>query len=194
MTALLISTADTDLLAAERSGAPWRVANPARVEAGRVPELLSGIDVAVVRLLGGRRTWPRGLDTVLASGIPTVVLGGEFAPDPELMAASTVPSGVAAEALAYLTEGGTTNLRELASFLSDTVLLTGLGFAPPAPFPLFGAHERPSPASGPLPTDTPSPRVGIVYYRAHEHSGNTAFVDALCAAVVEAGGTPAPVF
>ncbi len=187
MPALLLSTADTDLLAAARSGAGWRVANPARVAAGDVAQLLVGVDLVVVRLLGGRRTWPEGLDAVLAAGLPTVVLGGESSPDPELMGLSTVPSGVSTEALAYLAEGGTANLRELAAFLSDTILLTGQGFAPPASFPLYGAHERTGSANG-------GPRVGILYYRAHELSGNTAFVDSLCDAVEAAGGQPVPVF
>ena len=39
-----------------------------------------GACCVVVRLLGGRRSWPDGLDAVLASGLPTVVLGGEAAP------------------------------------------------------------------------------------------------------------------
>ena len=51
------------------------------------------------------------------------------------MALSTVPAGVATEALGYLREGGPENLRELARFLSDTIFLTGEGFAPPAPCP-----------------------------------------------------------
>ena len=187
MPALLLSTADTDLLAAARSDGGWRVANPARVEADQVPGLLAGVDVVVVRLLGGRRTWPQGLDAVLASGVPTVVLGGELVPDAELMALSTVPSGVATEALGYLAQGGTANLRELASFLSDTVLLTGQGFEPPTDFPMVGAHERLS-----LPGD--GPRVGVLYYRAHELSGNTAFVDTLCDAIETSGGAAVPVF
>ena len=118
MAALLLSTADTDLLAAARSDAGWRVANPARTDPDAVPDLVRGVDLVVVRLLGGRRTWPEGLDAVLATGLPTVVLGGEANPDAELMAASTVPSGVATEALAYLVQGGAANLRELAAFLS----------------------------------------------------------------------------
>src|SRR5689334_2568599 len=36
---VLISTADTDLLAARASGADWRVANPSRLDAGDVPAL-----------------------------------------------------------------------------------------------------------------------------------------------------------
>ena len=36
--------------------------------------------------------------------------------------------------------------------------------------------------------------MAVVYYRAHELSGNTAFVDTLCAAISEQGGNPLPVF
>ena len=137
---LLLSTADTELLAARGSGALYRTANPARVELAGLPALLDGAVVVVVRLLGGRRAWPEGLDALAASGLPVVLLGGESAPDAELMAASTVPAGVASEAAAYLAAGGPDNLRELHRFLSDTVLLTGHGFAPPAQAPEFGVH------------------------------------------------------
>ncbi|WP_433111563.1 cobaltochelatase subunit CobN [Micromonospora sp. CA-246542] len=187
MRILLLSTADTDLLAARASDADYRLANPARVAADEVPALLDGVDLAVVRLLGGRQAWPDGLAAVLASGVPTVVLGGEALPDAELMAVSTVPSGVVAQALAYLVEGGPDNLGELARFLSDTVLLTGEGFAPPAPTPAYGVH-------GEHPTDPDRPTIGIVFYRAHALAGNTAFVDVLAEAVRAAGGNPLPIF
>ncbi|MFG3556093.1 cobaltochelatase subunit CobN [Micromonospora sp. NPDC047557] len=187
MRVLLLSTADTDLLAARASDADYRLANPARVAADEVPALLDGVDLAVVRLLGGRQAWPDGLAAVLATGVPTVVLGGEAVPDAELMAISTVPSGVVTQALAYLVEGGPDNLGHLARFLSDTVLLTGEGFAPPAPTPAYGVH-------GDHPTDPQRPTVGIVFYRAHALAGNTAFVDVLAEAVREAGGNPLPIF
>ncbi|MEU7924179.1 cobaltochelatase subunit CobN [Micromonospora sp. NPDC049107] len=187
MRILLLSTADTDLLAARASDADYRLANPARVAADEVPALLDGVDLAVVRLLGGRQAWPDGLAAVLASGVPTVVLGGEALPDAELMAVSTVPSGVVAQALAYLVEGGPDNLGELARFLSDTVLLTGEGFAPPAPTPAYGVH-------GEHPTEPGRPTIGIVFYRAHALAGNTAFVDVLAEAVRAAGGNPLPIF
>ncbi|MGY3519567.1 cobaltochelatase subunit CobN [Micromonospora sp. PTRAS2] len=187
MRILLLSTADTDLLAARASGAGYRLANPARVAADAVPALLDGVDLAVVRLLGGRQAWPDGLAAVLGSGVPTVVLGGEAVPDAELMAASTVASGVATDALAYLVEGGPGNLAELARFLSDTVLLTGEGFAPPAPTPGHGVH-------GDRPHKPERPTVGIVFYRAHALAGNTAFVDALADAVDAAGANPLPIF
>ncbi|MEU7780780.1 cobaltochelatase subunit CobN [Micromonospora parva] len=187
MRILLLSTADTDLLAARASGADYRLANPARVTADEVPALLDGVALVVVRLLGGRQAWPDGLAAVLATGVPTVVLGGEATPDAELMASSTVPSGVATQALAYLVEGGPDNLGQLARFLSDTVLLTGEGFAPPARTPAYGVH-------GAHLADPYRPTVGIVFYRAHALAGNTGFIDVLVEAVRAAGGNPLPIF
>ena len=72
------------------SGAGYRLANPARLTAGDVPALLDGADVVVVRLLGGRQAWEDGLDAVRRPACPAVVLGGEQAPDAELMELSTV--------------------------------------------------------------------------------------------------------
>ena len=89
----LLSTSDTDLLSARASGAGYRLGNPARLTADDVPALLDGAAVVVVRILGGRRAWEDGLDAVLASGVPAVVLGGEQAPDAELMELSTVAAG-----------------------------------------------------------------------------------------------------
>ncbi|SQD98946.1 MULTISPECIES: cobaltochelatase subunit CobN [unclassified Parafrankia] len=183
----LVSTADTELLAARASGVPWRVANPARLDAAEVPAFLAGADVVVVRLLGGERAWPEGLAATVASGLPVVALGGESTPDAALMARGTVPAGVATEALAYLSEGGVGNLAELYRFLSDTLLLTGLGFAPPVELPAHGPH-------GDRVAKPDRPTVGVVFYRAHATSGNTAFVDALCDALEGAGANARPVF
>ncbi len=147
-TILLLSTADTELLAARAAGAGYRTANPTRVplaEPEALARLTGGADIVVLRLLGGRQAWPEGIAALRATGLPLVALGGESAPDAEMMALSTVPAGVAAEALGYLREGGPANLRELAAFLSDTVLLTGEGFAPPEPAPSYGVHACPSP-------------------------------------------------
>ncbi|HKG52542.1 MAG TPA: cobaltochelatase subunit CobN [Actinomycetales bacterium] len=195
---LLLSTSDTDLLAASRSGR-WDVANPARLDAAEVPALLDGVALVVVRLLGGRQAWPEGLDAVVASGRPTVVVSGENLADAALQALSTVPAGVVNEALTYLIEGGVDNLRELAAFLSDTVLLDGQGFEPARAMPQHGVHAWTPPAGDATgdardPAEAARPTVGIVYYRAHELSGNTAFVDGLCDAVHAAGGRPVPVF
>jgi cobaltochelatase CobN len=184
---LLLSTSDTDLLSARSSAAAYRLANPARTPVEAVPALLAGADCVVVRILGGRRAWEQGLDAVLGSGLPVLVLGGEQAPDAELMELSTVPAGVVAQAHAYLAHGGPENLAQLHRFLSDTLLLTGLGFAPPQPTPTWGVLERPEPAGA-------GPTVAVLYYRAHHLAGNTAFVHALSDAITAAGGRPLPVY
>ncbi|MFC7811546.1 cobaltochelatase subunit CobN [Streptomyces olivaceus] len=202
---LLLSTSDTDLLSARAAGGPvpYRFANPSRLPLDDLPGLLDGVGLVVVRLLGGLRAWEEGLDLLLADGRPVVVLSGEQAPDAQLMAASTVPVGLAAEAHAYLAHGGPANLEQLARFLSDTVLLTGHGFEAPAPAPTWGPLEReperasePEPERGPErePVGAAGPTVAVLYYRAHHMSGNTAFVHALCDAVEAAGGRPLPLY
>jgi cobaltochelatase CobN len=184
---VLLSASDTDLLAARASGGPWRLANPARTDPEHLPGLLDGAGGVVVRLLGGRRSWEEGLAALLASGLPAVVLSGEPAPDAELMSLSTVPAGVASQALDYLREGGPDNLAQLARFLSDTILLTGKGFDPPARLPVHGVHGHRAEPPG-------RPTVGIVFYRAHAVSGNTAFVDALADAIEACGANARPVY
>ncbi|MEG8276477.1 cobaltochelatase subunit CobN [Streptomyces sp. AHA2] len=186
---LLLSTSDTDLLSARAANGPvpYRFANPSRLPLEDLPGLLDGVDLVVVRLLGGVRAWQDGLDLLLADGRPVVVLTGEQAPDAQLMAASTVPVGIAAEAHAYLAHGGPANLEQLARFLSDTVLLTGHGFEAPAAAPTWGPLEREARASD-------GPTVAVLYYRAHHMSGNTAFVGALCDAIEDAGGRALPLY
>jgi cobaltochelatase CobN len=186
-TVLLLSTSDTDLITARASGAAYRWANPSRLVDGELDELLAGADVAVVRILGGYRAWQDGIDTVVASGVPTVVVSGEQSPDAELMGNSTTPAGVALQTHVYLAHGGVDNLRQLHAFLSDTVLMTGYGFAPPVTTPNWGVLERNSPR-------TDGPTVAVLYYRAQHLAGNTAYVEALCRAIEDAGGHPLPVF
>nr|BFE68958.1 hypothetical protein GCM10020092_022590 [Actinoplanes digitatis] len=157
---LLLSTSDTDLLSARAADSAYRLANPARTAVADLPALLDGVELVVVRLLGGRRAFEEGLDALLAGPVPVVVLGGEQAPDAELMKLSTVPAGVAAEAHGYLAYGGAENLAALHDFLSDTILLTGRGFAAPVAAPDWGVLERDA-------ADADGPVVAVLYYRAH---------------------------
>src|SRR3954452_12636591 len=182
----LLSTSDTDLLSARASSATWRLGNPARLDDAGIAALVDGSALVVVRLLGVRRQFEDLLAPLLAGPGPVVVLGGEQLPDAELMELSTVPMGVATEAHGYLAQGGPDNLTQLHRFLSDTVLLTGEGFEPPAVAPDWGVLDRPSSGTG--------PRVAVLYYRAHHLAGNTAFVESLCAAIEDAGGRAVPVF
>jgi len=203
---LLLSTSDTDLLAAKASGAAYRLANPARLDPAGLSPLLDGAGVIVVRLLGGEQAWRGGLAQLRRQPLPLIVLGGEMVPDAALMALSSVPAGIAAQAHEYLAHGGPGNLRELAKFLADTVLMTGHGFAPPEPMPAWGIRPWPPAAAGssgaveqpagtePSGVDAGRPVVAVLYYRAHELAGNTAFADALAAAIEACGARPMPVW
>lgn len=186
-TVLLLSTSDTDLITARASGARYRWANPSRLIDGELEELLDGADIAVIRILGGYRAWQDGIDTVVASGLPTVVVSGEQSPDAELMGHSTAPQGAALQTHIYLAQGGLENLANLHAFLSDTLLMTGFGFAAPVTTPSWGVLERAT-------TDAAGPTVAVLYYRAQQLAGNTAYVEALCDAIEQTGGRALPVF
>jgi len=184
-----LSTSDTDLLSARASGATYSWANPSRTTDADLVATVAGADLLVVRLLGSPTDlWP-GLSAARENGTPLVILGGEQQPSAELMELSTVPMGVAAEAHRYLAEGGPGNLAQLHAFLSDTVLLTGQGFEPPTAIPAWGCAARPARE------DEGLLRVGVLYYRAHEASGNTAFAHALADAIDATGqAVGVPVF
>jgi cobaltochelatase CobN len=184
----LFSTSDTDLLSARASGADYVFANPARSGHTELGEALASYDLIVARILGSPQLMCSGFHRFREMGKPMVVLGGEQAPNAELMELSTVPIGVAADAHVYLAHGGPENLRQLHAFLSDTVLLTGMGFEAPVEQPVWGVLSRP-PLAG-----TARPHIGILFYRAQYAAGNTAYVEALADAVDAAGGVGVPIF
>ena len=183
----LLSTSDTDLLSARAGGADYVLANPARSGHTELGEALQSCDLIVARILGSPQLMCSGFHRFRALGKPMVVLGGEQAPNAELMELSSVPIGVAADAHVYLAHGGPDNLRQLHAFLCDTVLLTGVGFEPAIEQPVWGVLPRPLP-------DSSRPRIGILFYRAQYTAGNTAYVEALADAVDAAGGIGVPIF
>ncbi|MDH3023565.1 cobaltochelatase subunit CobN [Gordonia alkanivorans] len=190
---LLFSTSDTDLLTAAAAGEAnpevgFRGANPARLLIDEIPALAADADLIVVRILGGTRAWEEGLAAVEATGKPLVVCSGEQQPDPDLMAHSTVPAGVAAQAHDYLAAGGVANIVNLHHFLSDTVLFTGYGFEPPQQTPAWGILERAQRENSDAPT------IAVLYYRAQHLAGNTRYIDALCSAIEERGARALPIF
>ncbi|HEX2063293.1 MAG TPA: cobaltochelatase subunit CobN [Acidimicrobiales bacterium] len=195
---LVLTNADTEILALRAvveglppGFPPVRAANPCAREE---PPVLSGVEAVVARLLGGRRAWDPGFDEMrrrcLDAGVPLLACGGEATPDAELTALSTVPSATVAQAFAYLSRGGLANLENLLRFVADTVLLHGFGFDPPADVPDHGLWERPHAST----TAGPVARVGVVFYRAHLLSGNTQFVEDLCAALEARGARAVPVW
>ena len=196
----LVTTADTEILATASAiatlppGFPEvRCANPAGAAdpAALVEALLDGARVVVCRILGGRRGWPEGFELLRAGcqrrGVALIALGGEAEPDAELTGLSLAPPGAVAQAGEYLRHGDVANVAQLLRFLADTFLLEGYGFEPPRELPDLGVYL---PGAGDVPLqealaghDPGRPTVGIAFYRSHALTGNTAFVDELCAAI-----------
>ena len=200
-----VTTADTEILAAAAAvqrlpaGFPAvRCANPAGAvdQEAFVDEVLDGARVVLCRILGGRRGWPGGFEALrercAQRGIALLALGGEAEPDAEMTALSLAGAGAVAQAGEYLRHGDVDNVEQLLRFLADTFLLEGHGFEPPREVPDLGVYV---PGLGDVALedalarhDPARPTIGICFYRSHRLTGNTAFVDALAAAIEEAGG------
>ncbi len=206
-----VTTADTEILAAAAAvqrlppGFPEvRCANPATSadHEALVDDLLAGARVVLCRILGGRRGWVDGFDLLrercAQRGVALLALGGEAELDAEMTALSTAPAGAVAQAGEYLRHGDVDNVEQLLRFLADTFLLEGHGFEPPHEVPDLGVYL---PGAGDVPiedalthVDPARPTIGICFYRSHRLTGNTAFIDALSAAIEAAGGNALPVW
>src|SRR5215212_4004460 len=201
---LFLTTADTEILAAAGATALLpedfpgvRCANPAKLEdpGSFFDEVLPVTRVVLVRLLGGRRVSKKKIEELRRRcellGIPLLAFGGEAEPDAELTAVSTAPSGAVAEAFEYLRWGGIANTENLFRFIADTLLVEGYGFEPPLPLPERGVYHPDLPEGSQIEDllalhHPERPTVGVIFYRTHWMSTNTAFVDALVHALERA--------
>ena len=107
---------------------------------------------------------------------------------PSCSPASTVPAGVAREAHRYLAAGGPANLANLLRFLSDTVLLTGLGFDAAADDPGRRASGTAPASARPGASGSPTGRWWPSSSTAPTWSPGTRRRRATCAAALEAAG------
>jgi cobaltochelatase CobN len=203
---LFLTAADTELLgwslACRRLPAdfpPVRARHLRRLEDPSARELLlreavPEAGVVIARVLGGRGYFAEGIDLLARAcrggGVPFLALPGGRELDPELASASTVPDGDLLCALRYFVHGGVSNYEHLLRFLADRFLGTAYGYASPTPTPEHGVYEVPG--LPPLPDD--SPRVGILFYRAHWLSGNLLPIDALASALAQEGCRPRAVY
>ena len=218
---LFITTADTDILTAERalSGLPEgfpRVAafNPASVQNdedrgesepdSKLTALVSDSGAVVLRLLGGKRAMPDSFDLLVRQcrneGIPLIACPGHQEWDEDLVSACTVPVAEVETIFAYLMQGGVQNFQNMFMFLSDTYFGTEHGHEAPAPLAWEGIYH-PDVADG---TDVDSfishrfkpgrPSIGILFYRAHWMSGNLQPIDALVRSLERLGANVLPVF
>ncbi|MGF1495196.1 MAG: cobaltochelatase subunit CobN, partial [Elainellaceae cyanobacterium] len=158
--------------------------------------VLASARAIVVRLLGGRAYWPYGLEVVREvaqrNQASLMVIPGDDRPDPNLMSHSTVPLAKVNQLWRYFTEGGVANGIAALQFIADVGLGTAYQPAPPRPVPQMGHYGWKNPALSATPPAAGA--VGILFYRAHYLSGNTAPIDALCAALSTRGLQPVPVF
>jgi cobaltochelatase CobN len=125
----------------------------------------------------------RGQSLVLVSGT------GELSP--EFSQTVNVPGDVMETATSYLALGGVNNFTELFRFLSDRLLLTGHGYAPPTQMPEHGIYlpdmDVAEIGDWERQADPLKPTVAVLFYRAHRMSGNTAFIDTLAQALQAEG-------
>ncbi|MPT21895.1 MAG: cobaltochelatase subunit CobN, partial [Starkeya sp.] len=156
-----------------------------------------------------------------ARGFTLAVLPGEDRDDPRLAEASTLSEAELATLLGYFRAGGPGNMGALLRLLAT---YAGRAMAPPpAPesLPLAGFHEgsgaspSPNPLPGgeralagfPPPFSSPSPPRGegrgegssaaaipVIFYRSMALAGDTAPVEALCAALRARGLDPRPIY
>ncbi|MEM7141210.1 MAG: cobaltochelatase subunit CobN [Actinomycetota bacterium] len=199
---LFLSNADTELLAARSAiddlpegFVDVRWANPDRLD--DAPSL-DGVDVVIIRLLGGAKAWEGAFDDLMADAtsrsIPVLAVGGEATPDAELAAVATAPAGVVADAHRYLVAGGPANVGQLLRFVSDTMLFTGYGFEPPVELPRTGIWEGAGLGRADAVRNAERPLVAVVFYRAHLVAGNTTYVADLCDAIEARGADALPIY
>lgn len=201
----LLSHADTDLLALNRV----RQTLPGELDVVGISLVrlqteeqlsllfdgaLAGVRVLIMRLHGELdgvpgfarlQSWARDARIALA------IVSGTGEPRADFANASTVSLDVVEAVRTYLTIGGERNLVECMKFVSDRVLLTGFGSAPPLESPEHGVYlrdlEGATLADWTQRHDNGRPTVAILFYRAHVLSANTAFVDELVDALEAVG-------
>ena len=217
---LFITTADTDILTADRalsslpSDFPRIIAvNPTSLSpdsggdgqlGGEVMALASDAGAVVLRLLGGKRAMPDSFDALVrhcrSEGIPLIACPGHQEWDEDLVTACTVPVAEVETTFAYLMQGGVQNFQNLFLFLSDTYFDSNHGHEAPAPRPWEGLYH-PEVADG---TDVATylaqrfqpcrPSIGILFYRAHWMSGNLLPIDSLIRSLEAKGANVLPVY
>jgi cobaltochelatase CobN len=202
---MLMSHADTDLLTLTKTRellpAELKV-NAYSLNALRSEEqmevLLAGelgsARVIVLRVHGPLSCVP-GFDRLrarcLERGQSLVLVSGTGELTPEFSQTVNAPGDVMETSTSYLTLGGIHNFAELLRFLSDRLLLTGYGYAPPSAMPEHGIYlpdmDNAEIADWDRRADPLKPTAAVLFYRAHRMSGNTGFIDTLAQALEAQG-------
>jgi cobaltochelatase CobN len=202
---MLLSHADTDLLTLTKT----RELLPPELRVGAyslnalrsedqmevlVAGELGSAQVIVLRVHGPLSCVP-GFDRLRAlcqeRGQSLVLVSGTGELSPEFSQTVNVPGDVMETAATYLALGGVNNFAELFRFLSDRLMLTGYGYAPPSVMPEHGVYlpdmDAAEISDWERQADPLKPTAAILFYRAHRMSGNTAFIDTLAQALQAQG-------
>ncbi|MGH6892874.1 MAG: cobaltochelatase subunit CobN, partial [Dongiaceae bacterium] len=210
---IVLSAADSELACLAKSYGHWpepkpslRLANLLQLSHhlsvdAYVEDIVAQAKLVVVRLLGGVRYWPYGIEQIAAEcrrrGISLACLPGDDQPDPELSDHNTVPAAAAHRLWQFLVQGG---LENGTSFLRYAGSLIGreTEWAEPRPLLRAGLYW---PGRNVLSlTDLRAewiqgqPVAGIVFYRALVQAGQTAPIDAMIAALRKRGLNPLPIY
>jgi cobaltochelatase CobN len=166
-----------------------------------VESIVAEAKLVVVRLLGGVRYWPYGIEQVSAEcrkrGIPLACLPGDDQPDPQLSDHTTLAAPAAHRLWQFLVQGGIENAMQ---FLGYGASLIGRDMEWREPRPLLRAGLYwPGATTSSLAElrahwQPDQPVAGIVFYRALVQAGQTAPIDALIAALQARGINPLPVY
>ncbi len=212
---LFVTTADTDLLTADRAleGLPVdfpevKAFNPANLPGSGEQQVIldaaAEADVVVLRLLGGKRAMPEIFDPLVRlcheKGTPIIACPGHQEWDQELVTACNVPPSELDAVFSYLIRGGVPNFQNLFLFLSDSYLGSEYGHEAPAEVPWEGVYH-PDEAEG---MDAENfvkrrfqpdrPNIAVLFYRAHWMSGNLQTIDALIRRFEDLGANVLPIY
>ncbi len=166
-----------------------------------VEDIVAQAKLVVVRLLGGVRYWPYGIEQVSAEcrkrGIALACLPGDDQPDPQLSDHNTLPPAAAHRLWQFLVQGGLENASEFLRYGASLIgretewreprPLLRAGLYWPGKAMLSLADLRAEWTEG-------APVAGIVFYRALVQAGQTAPVDALISALQARGINPMPIY
>ncbi len=156
------------------------------------PQVLLDARIVIVRSLGGLRAIGDDLfgllDEANSNGINVGVFSGESNFDPELASISNIDNATLLKAQTYLIAGGPDNFANLFYFLSDTLLMTGIGFESAQQIPDCGFLTGYDLDRG------NAKNVVVYFYRAHMVSGNTKFIEEICDGLLDVGLNPVPIY
>ena len=212
---LFVTTADTDLLTADRAleGLPAdfpevKALNPANLfgegEQQQILDAASQADVVVIRLLGGKRAMPKTFDPLVRlcheKRTPLIACPGHQEWDQELVTACNVSPSEVDAVFSYLIRGGVTNFQNMFLFLSDSYLGSEHGHEAPSEVSWEGVYHQSEPDGMDVQDfierrfQAGRPNIAILFYRAHWMSGNLRTVDALVNRLEELGANVLPVY